>query len=138
MNQVSLACAGLHWFPEKIMRRDGVYTSSNTKHKSEAKAPCTQAKHTQFEAKQDTNPKQNDKAYTSETHPIQSKTRHRDKMTSIPVHKRNTQFDVKRVTTPNKTTRHTSEIHPIRTKRSIHNVIPGTPLLQLCSRLLQL
>ena len=80
---------------EKIMRRDGVYTSNNTKHKSEAKAPCTQAKHTQFEAKQDTNPKQNDKAYTSETHPIQSKTRHRDKMTSIPVHKRNTQFEVK-------------------------------------------
>ena len=75
-----------HWFPEKIVRRDGVYTSSNTKHKSEAKAPCTQTKHTQFEAKQDTNPKQNDKAYTSETHPIQSKTRHRDKTISIPVH----------------------------------------------------
>ena len=77
LRELSFSCLCRVSSTEKIMRRDGVYTSNNTKHKSEAKAPCTQAKHTQFEAKQDTNPKQNDKAYTSETHPIQSKTRQR-------------------------------------------------------------
>ena len=76
----------------------------------------TQAKHTQFRAKRD-----------------------RDKTTSIPVHKRNTQFEVKRVTNPNKTTRHTSEIHTQFGQNEPYIMsFPGTPLLQLCSRLLQL